>query len=165
MAGRHDLYVGRAGQLAAMSELLLRGYNVAIPEVDVGDDVLVVEDEKYELSRVQVKSSIAVPSRTGQAHAVKYLISRKQLSTPLPTELYYALGARIADRWEFVVIARTELYPRLEKRFRTDTLTFRLAYRTGSITGDGEDYEGYRNNWERYWPVLTHPPLPRRKSK
>ena len=35
-------YVGRAGQLAVMSEFLLRGYNVAIPEVDEGDDVLVV---------------------------------------------------------------------------------------------------------------------------
>ena len=30
-------HLGKAGQLAAMAEFLLRGYNVAIPEVDVGD--------------------------------------------------------------------------------------------------------------------------------
>lgn len=36
-----NLYVGRAGQMAVMSEFLVRGYNVAIPEVDVGDDIFV----------------------------------------------------------------------------------------------------------------------------
>lgn len=49
MASRRDLYVGRAGQLAVMAELLLRGYNVAIPEVDVGDDVFVVRDRDGDL--------------------------------------------------------------------------------------------------------------------
>ena len=32
-------FVGKAGQLAVMAEFLLRGYNVAMPEVDVGDDI------------------------------------------------------------------------------------------------------------------------------
>jgi hypothetical protein len=32
-------YVGKAGQLAVMGEFLLRGYNVAMPEVDVGDEI------------------------------------------------------------------------------------------------------------------------------
>ena len=40
-----------------MSELLARGYNVAVPEVDVGDDVLVIRDATQEVSRIQVKSS------------------------------------------------------------------------------------------------------------
>lgn len=35
---RRSLYIGRSGQLAVMAEFLYRGYNVAIPEVDVGDD-------------------------------------------------------------------------------------------------------------------------------
>ena len=35
---RKSLYIGRAGQMAVMAEFLLRGYNVVIPEVDVGDD-------------------------------------------------------------------------------------------------------------------------------
>ena len=34
-------YVGKAGQLAVMAEYLMRGYNVAMPEVDEGDDVFV----------------------------------------------------------------------------------------------------------------------------
>ena len=32
-------HIGKAGHLAAMAEFLLRGYNVAMPEVDVGDDI------------------------------------------------------------------------------------------------------------------------------
>ena len=49
------LYTGRAGQLVVMAELLLRGWNVAMPEVDVGDDVFVVEDATRRLLCVQVQ--------------------------------------------------------------------------------------------------------------
>jgi hypothetical protein len=35
--GRRDLFTGRSGQLALMSEFLVRGINVAIPEVDVAN--------------------------------------------------------------------------------------------------------------------------------
>lgn len=51
-----NLYLGRAGQMAVMAEFLVRGYNVAIPEVDIGDDIFVVRDDDGEYSRIQVKS-------------------------------------------------------------------------------------------------------------
>ena len=35
-------YIGKAGHLAVMGELALRGYNVAMPEIDEGDDIFVV---------------------------------------------------------------------------------------------------------------------------
>jgi len=44
MSKKFNLYLGRAGQLAVMSEFLTRGWNVAIPEVDIGDDIFVVRD-------------------------------------------------------------------------------------------------------------------------
>jgi hypothetical protein len=37
-------HFGRAGEYFAMSERLLRGWNVAVPVVDVGDDVFVIDD-------------------------------------------------------------------------------------------------------------------------
>ena len=46
MSKKFNLYLGKAGQLAAMSYFLMRGWNVATPEVDVGDDLFVVEDKK-----------------------------------------------------------------------------------------------------------------------
>jgi hypothetical protein len=59
MSKKQNLYVGRAGQMAVMAELLWRGWNVALPEVDVGEDVFVVKDESGELWRVQVKTATA----------------------------------------------------------------------------------------------------------
>jgi len=51
MSKKFNLYLGRAGQLAVMSEFLTRGWNVAIPEVDIGDDIFVVRDSDGNLSR------------------------------------------------------------------------------------------------------------------
>jgi hypothetical protein len=53
----YHLYLGKAGHLTVMSEFLTRGWNVAIPEVDVGDDIFVVQDNNGTLRRVQVKTS------------------------------------------------------------------------------------------------------------
>ena len=36
---KYHLYLGKAGHLTVMSEFLMRGWNVAIPEVDIGDDI------------------------------------------------------------------------------------------------------------------------------
>nr|GFA88714.1 hypothetical protein [Tanacetum cinerariifolium] len=38
---RQHLYLGKAGQFAVMAGCLMRGFNVAIPEVDIGDDLFV----------------------------------------------------------------------------------------------------------------------------
>ena len=40
MSKKANLYVGRAGQMVVISEFLIRGWNVAVPEVDVGDDLV-----------------------------------------------------------------------------------------------------------------------------
>lgn len=49
-------HFGRAGEYFAMSELLLRGWNVAVPVVDVGDDVFMIDDNDKTTFRLQVKS-------------------------------------------------------------------------------------------------------------
>jgi uncharacterized protein YuzE len=59
MSKKTNLYIGKAGQFAAMSEFLMRGWNVAVPEVDIGDDIFVVRDENGEFVRVQVKTATA----------------------------------------------------------------------------------------------------------
>jgi hypothetical protein len=49
-------HFGRAGEYFAMSELLLRGWNVAVPVVDVGDDVFIIDDNDKTTHRIQVKA-------------------------------------------------------------------------------------------------------------
>jgi hypothetical protein len=60
MKKNYHLYLGKAGHLTVMSEFLTCGWNVAIPEVDVGDDIFVVQDDNGTLRRVQVKTSTSI---------------------------------------------------------------------------------------------------------
>ena len=55
MSQRSNLYLGRAGEFVVMSHFLMRGWNVAVPEVDIGDDIFVIEDAKGISLRIQVK--------------------------------------------------------------------------------------------------------------
>ena len=55
MSKKFNQYLGKAGHLTVMSEFLMLGWNVAIPEVDIGDDIFVVQDDNGTLRRVQVQ--------------------------------------------------------------------------------------------------------------
>ena len=37
-----------------MAEFAARGWNVAVPEVDVGDDIFIIRDQNFDASRIQV---------------------------------------------------------------------------------------------------------------
>ena len=54
---KYNLYLGKSGQFAIMSKFLARGWNTCTPDVDVGDDVLVLEDRQGQFKRVQVKTA------------------------------------------------------------------------------------------------------------
>jgi hypothetical protein len=98
MSKRANLYTGRAGQLAVMAELLLRGWNTAISEVDVGDDVFVVRDRDGRLRRVQVKTAIAKLMKDG--HRAVYNLSLTQLRTPISPDVTFVFAVRHEERWD-----------------------------------------------------------------
>lgn len=102
-------HFGRAGEFFAMSELLLRGWNVAVPVVDVGDDVFVIDDNDKTTWRLQVKSSKCERLPAGDGVRAKFTLSRAQLRTAQPVELFYMLMVRLDARWRFLVIPRTDL--------------------------------------------------------
>jgi hypothetical protein len=87
-------HLGMAGHHAAMSEFLYRGYNVAVPAVDIGDDVYVVEDRMGTMWRLQVKTSNQPEERIGI-----YQLSRRQLREPKENELFFMFMIRWKDRW------------------------------------------------------------------
>lgn len=117
-------HLGMAGQFAAMSEFLLRGYNVAVPAVDTGDDIFVVDDRDGLLFLVQVKTgtSSAVQVWTSGRGAparetIQYNLSRKQLAVERQRELYFMLMYPTCQPilvWRWVLISRSEL-----RRIRT----------------------------------------------
>jgi hypothetical protein len=161
MAGRQDLYVGKSGQMAVMAEFLMLGYNVAVPEVDVGDDILVIEDAKGAMYRVQVKTSNVRRLKGEAAFSARFQLPLKQLRRPIHPELYYVLTVRIeGGRWEFLVISRAELSRRHFRQNvgarRGQYASFVFTFREDSVDGYGFDFQEYRNHWTRYWTSVEH---------
>jgi hypothetical protein len=144
-----------------MSELLFLGYNVAVPEVDVGDDIFVVDDSNGNLSRVQVKTAEKI-TKTRYGRVAQYNLSSEQLKLEKNTELYYVFVRRLQASWEFVVLSRPDLLD-LRERFEkaekkkartTEMLTLRMTFGVQSVTVWEESVQPYRGDFERYFPRL-----------
>src|SRR2546429_372532 len=105
-------HLGMAGHYAAMAEFLYRGYNVAVPSVDVGDDVYVVEDGDGTMWRLQVKTGDGVADEKRDENRVlvstscAYSLSRRQLREIKANELFFMFVVRWEHRWRFLLIAR-----------------------------------------------------------
>lgn len=158
MSKRSNLYTGRAGHLAVMAELLLRGWNTAIPEVDVGDDIFVVHDSQGDLRRVQVKTALARPLQVG--HSAQFNLSLSQLQTSMTPEVTYIFAVRLCDRWDSFVVIDREILDEEHSSYRlgsgsTDRLVLRLRFKGISVTCKRRDLSQYRNNWTAF-PVIEH---------
>ncbi|HET9212987.1 MAG TPA: hypothetical protein VFR03_21450 [Thermoanaerobaculia bacterium] len=158
MSQKQNLYVGRAGQMAVMAEFLLRGWNVALPEVDVGEDMLVVEDETGDLWRIQVKTANAKPLQTG--YSALFNISLGQLLGERTPDLVYVFAIRSSEGWgPFVVVSRRQLA--LEHMshgigsISRDDLILRFSVQDSDLRCSDRDFLPYRNDWSR-WPIIRH---------
>lgn len=166
MTSKKTNHLGKAGHLACMSEWLVLGYNVAIPEVDVGDDVFVVDDLTGKLWRVQVKTSDGRPNKKGQL-STSYLLVRDEVMTEKAVDTTYVFALRRDRRWEFVVLSREDLEKlrlgfekkrpaaKKEKKFG---LTLLFEKDLSDITCWGSSFLPYLNNFTRYFaPLLKGP--------
>jgi hypothetical protein len=156
MSAKHNCYLGRSGQLAVMARLLKRGYNVAVPEVDRGDDLYVVHDDYGELTRVQVKGATAKGKKRLSA---AFNISLAQLQRPHHPELVYVLALMHGDVWgDFLVIPRPDLDRlRAIESMGHVTQDGRRLLLYVSFSPDGVWCNGicltrYREDWSK-WPV------------
>lgn len=142
-----------------MAELLVRGWNTAIPEVDVGDDIFVVRDSDGNLRRVQVKTAVAKPLKSG--YSAQFNISRSQLETPITPDIIFVFAVRLHSRWNaFVLIDQETLNEEyslhgIGSEYK-DRLTLRLRFTGARITCSGRDLSQYRDNWEAYFPIIDH---------
>ena len=104
MTKKFNQYLGKAGHLAVMSEFLMLGWNVAIPEVDIGDDIFVVQDDNGMLRRVQVKTSTATIRKT--TFSGKFNISLKNLRNISNILVHYVFVVRENNSWTKPIIIR-----------------------------------------------------------
>lgn len=102
-------HFGRAAEFFIMSELLLRGWNVAIPVVDIGDDVFIIDDNDKTTWRIQVKAARGERD-ADNGYRAQFSLSRAQLKRADNIELFFVFLVRLDERWRFLVIAREELH-------------------------------------------------------
>lgn len=165
-------HFGRAGEYFVMSELLLRGWNVAVPVVDVGDDVFIIDDRDKAIRRVQVKSSTTTRDEDG-SHQAQFNLSRAQLRGVQPVELYYVLLARLDERWRFLVIPRADLMAirdtppatnrpgrraKADADAKGDQLSLTVTFAGDTVTGWGAPLGAWLDRWpEDIWIVQGGP--------
>ena len=107
MSKKYNLYLGKAGQYYIMSEFLARGWNTCTPDVDVGDDVLVLEDQSGQFKRVQVKTATAVDREN--SYSVQFNVPLEQLTQPIAPELHYVFMVRHRNKWANTLIIKRKL--------------------------------------------------------
>jgi hypothetical protein len=148
-------HVGKAGHLAAMAEFLLRGYNTAMPEVDIGDDIFVVEDRHGRLWRIQVKTAIAQRTRSG--YRAKFSVSIRQLEAEKEPDLFFVFAMRLDGRWEFLLIPRKDLRKDHQQGAGSvggDKVLFTVRLNAQAVTCSNRDWQSWRDNWSE-WPEIT----------
>lgn len=160
-------FTGRSGHLAVMAEFLYRLINVAIPEVDVGDDVFVVKGDSAEVVRVQVKTATAIEQVKSYVALVNVPESQLQVPQDNPP-LVYAFPVRRKKgkegRWsDFIVIRRETLFVLYDKRqagtryvdkdSKKPYVQFRIVLTDATAqSGPGKvDMQPYRDAWDP-WP-------------
>ena len=154
-------YVGKAGHLAVMGELALRGYNVAMPEMDIGDDLFVVNDATGAMWRIQVKTSVA---RVGvNVISGQFRVRQNAITLPLNPDLHFVFAMRVNAGWRYLVMSRQVLANYVQaNNLGTQAIVQGVAWRqlyvslnknTGVATCSGQVLTHLLENWGT-WPVL-----------
>lgn len=157
---RASLFTGRSGQLAVMAGFLIRELNVAIPEVDIGDDIVVVRDDNDEVTRVQVKTANAV--QQAKSFYAQYRIPLKQIEAG-PAHLVYAFVVRRRDRWEEFVMVRRSVLQSLWTEFSVGSedghgnLILRLRFTADEIRCKGLNFQAFRSRFSPWPPPAEMP--------
>jgi hypothetical protein len=162
--GLKALFTGSSGHQAVMAEFLHRCINVAVPVVDVGDDVFVVRHDEESVIRVQVKT--ANGEGDNEMYSAQFSIPLSQLEKVEPPALVYVFAVRHLGRWlEFIVIRRTTLQ-QLRDDFGVGSqytkngkayLKLALSFTSDDVTNKQASFQKYRNAWDPWPPPQPQP--------
>lgn len=157
MIGREQ-FLGRGAQLAVMAELASRGYVVSMPEIDLGDDILVSRPHEQVKFRVQVKGRVPTNRPTVPVQFAQFDLPARQFQTKRTPELYYVFSLRRGNGWDSILISRRELLAMFLEKGRKmshpDALGITFSFHKDRVLAMKRDFQAYRNNWNRYWPDL-----------
>jgi hypothetical protein len=141
-----------------MSEFLMLGWNVAIPEVDVGDDIFVVQDDNGTLRRVQVKTSTSTARK--ESFSGQFSVSVRNLRNVSNILVHYIFLVRHNEEWSKPVIIRQDY---LLDHFENNSvgseakgnITFYFSYTNGTVECSGQDFTKYIKDFSDF-PKIEH---------
>jgi len=157
------IYFAKGGEAAIMSELLCRGYNVAVPWVDFGDDMYVVEDARSNFIRVQVKAANCKKRKYGISGRVRVPLA--QLQESKKTKLIYVFALRYSRQWKCVLVISREKLEEAVMKFdinrkhknsrKKDEITFFFYVKPlqNRVTCYEQDFTQYLS-WDKEFPVI-----------
>ena len=163
MSKVRDLFLGRAAQLFVMSEFIVRGYNAAIPEVDIGDDILVIRDRDDALSKIQVKATNTLKELKSEKNRgvfrAQFNIKKTQLLRDPIAPFYFIFLIRRDEQWYEPLIFPQDILANdfISGDIGTEhneqvKLWFKI-YPDKTLECNNVDYSGQINNWS-YWPIV-----------
>jgi hypothetical protein len=152
----YHLYLGKAGHLTVMSEFLTRGWNVAIPEVDIGDDIFVVQDDNGTLRRVQVKTSTSTARQN--SFSGQFNVPLNQLKNIANIPVHYVFVVRHNDQWTKPVVIRQDY---LLDHWQNDkigsehdgNLNLYFSYSNNKVESSGLDLSKYVSDFSDF-PII-----------
>lgn len=157
MTKKFNQYLGKAGHLNIMSEFLMLGWNVAIPEVDIGDDIFVVQDDNGTLRRVQVKTSTSTVRKVG--FSGQFSLSIKNLRNIANILVHYVFLVRHDGEWSKPVIIRQDyLLDHFQNGVGVESkgnATFYFSYTNGKVMCSDEDFSKYIKDYTDF-PKIEH---------
>ena len=158
MTKKFNQYLGKAGHLTIMSEFLMLGWNVAIPEVDIGDDIFVVQDDNGTLRRVQVKTSISTTRKSG--YSGQFSVAIKNLRNITNILVHYIFIVRRNDEWSKPIIIRQDyLLDHFENNKAgaeaNGNIILYFSYTDGKVECSGQDFTKYVRDFSDF-PQIQH---------
>jgi hypothetical protein len=158
MTPKYSLYLGEAGQASATSYFLARGWNVATPKVDIGDDLVVIEDYQGFFVRIQVKTARAIERK--DSFSVRFKVSLKQLQNRYNPELYYMFMVYREQEWlHKIIIPRTALLSKFRNKnigsVVGDNLMLYITFQGTKVLCSDVDFSEFYNNFEDF-PQVEH---------
>ena len=141
-----------------MSSFLARGWNVATPEVDVGDDLFVIEDKKGVFFRVQVKTAKAVERLNG--FSARFNIPISQLLYFIDPEIYYVFVVFKETEMLCKLIIRRDLLSSIYQNNQIgsiveDNLMLYFSFQDDKVICSTFDFTQYLNNFNDF-PLIEH---------
>jgi len=155
--GVRDLLLGSSGQHAVAAELLHRRYNVAIPIVDDGTDLLVLGPPGT-VQRLQVKTSDAVGKTKPYEVLFGGLHRTDVVQPPGKDLLHYAFMVRVEEGWWHALLLNQAelgaLYARSNGRGKGAKMGVRLTVESADQKIWGQSVKRFWNCWDSAWPRL-----------